>query len=59
MSAAAVADLTIDYVEIAPGDHRFIFYRSDEITPAADDRAASTACGSGRGNCGGGCASRR
>lgn len=48
MSAAAVADLTIDYTEIAPGDHRFIFYRSDEFTPAG---CASDACG--------GCASRR
>lgn len=51
LSREAVEDLTIDYVEISPGDFRFIFYRSGEL--AKDGAAAATPAESG------GCACRR
>ena len=34
-SLDALADAVIDFVEIEPGDHRFVFYRRGDI-PAAD-----------------------
>ena len=39
LSREAVEDLTIDYVEISPGDFRFIFFRSAEL--AKDGSAAA------------------
>lgn len=50
LSRDAVADLIIDYVELSPGDYRFIFYRAEDIPPAA---AAGGCGGSGCGS--GGC----
>ena len=50
LSHDAVADLIIDYVELSPGDYRFIFYRAEDIPPAA----VSGGCG-GRGCGSGGC----
>lgn len=43
LSSDAVADLIIDYVELSPGDFRFIFYHPDDLPPATG------------GGCGGGC----
>lgn len=37
-SLEALADTVIDFVEIEPGDHRFVFYRRGDI-PAADSAA--------------------
>jgi iron-sulfur cluster assembly protein len=50
LSRAAIEDLIIDYVEISPGDCRFIFYREGDIE---DDDASSTDPCAGRcGGCG-------
>jgi iron-sulfur cluster assembly protein len=37
-SLDALADAVIDFVEIEPGDHRFVFYKRGDI-PAADGDA--------------------
>lgn len=55
-SVEAVAGTVIDYVEIAPGDLRFVFYRSDELSAADAPREAAPAPQSGGCSCGeGGC----
>lgn len=38
-SRELVAGLWIDYVEVAPGDHRFVFYRPGDETPWATEAA--------------------
>jgi iron-sulfur cluster assembly protein len=57
-SRELIAGTSIDYVEVAPGEMRFVFYRCD-AAPAADadqsaQGAADTAsgCGCGSGGCG-------
>jgi iron-sulfur cluster assembly protein len=52
-SLEAIAGTVIDFVEIAPGDRRFIFYRADQM-PAAEDPAAPQGggCACGKGGCG-------
>jgi len=37
-SLEALSDAVIDFVEIEPGDHRFVFYRRGDL-PAAGDAA--------------------
>jgi iron-sulfur cluster assembly protein len=46
LSQDAVADLVIDYVELTPGDFRFIFYRADEI-PESKPGCGGCSCGNG------------
>lgn len=53
LSRAAVAGLTVDFVELEPGDFRFIFYRADDRTDAAPTPPSCDA-----GDCGGGNGSR-
>lgn len=53
LSRAAVVGLTVDFVELEPGDFRFIFYRADDRTDAAP---TPPSCGGG--DCGGGSGSR-
>jgi iron-sulfur cluster assembly protein len=36
-SLDALADAVIDFVEIEPGDHRFVFYRRGDISAADGD----------------------
>lgn len=51
-SLAAIAGTVIDYVEIEPGDLRFVFYRAGDI-PAAEDAAPQAGgCSCGKGGCG-------
>jgi iron-sulfur cluster assembly protein len=51
LSKDAVANLTIDFVEIGPGDQRFVFIHDDE-TPTGGG-CGSCGCGSGgSGGCG-------
>jgi iron-sulfur cluster assembly protein len=38
-SLEAISEMVIDFVEIEPGEHRFIFYRRGDI-PAQPDSAA-------------------
>ena len=47
LSRDAVADLIIDFVEVAPGDQRFVFLRPDEGAPAPGGGCGSCGCGSG------------
>lgn len=48
LSREAVANLTIDYVEIEPGDFRFIFlHPDDEMSPAPASSCGGCSCGSG------------
>lgn len=50
-SLEAIAGTVIDYVEIAPGDLRFVFYRADE-TPTDDAPAPQGGgCSCGKGGC--------
>lgn len=49
LSKEAVAHLTIDYVEIEPGDFRFIFIHPDD--EAAPRSAACGGCSCGSGGC--------
>jgi iron-sulfur cluster assembly protein len=57
-SLEAIAGTVIDYVEIAPGDLRFVFYRADEM-PAeqrSEQRSeqppeAQGGCSCGKGGC--------
>jgi iron-sulfur cluster assembly protein len=54
--------LTLDYVEFAPGDFRFIFVNPNDVVPApaaesaAEPAAGSAGCGSGGCGCSGGVA---
>jgi iron-sulfur cluster assembly protein len=50
-SLETIAGTVIDYVEIEPGDLRFVFYRADE-TPADETPAAQGGCSCGKGGCG-------
>lgn len=51
-SLEAIAGTVIDYVEIEPGDLRFVFYRAAEM-PAADEAAPKAGgCACGKGGCG-------
>lgn len=47
LSRDAVAELTIDYVEVAPGDFRFVFIPPDDDAPAAGSACGGCSCGSG------------
>lgn len=48
LSKEAVANLTIDYVEIEPGDFRFIFlHPEDEMSQAPASSCGGCSCGSG------------
>ncbi len=51
-SLEAIAGTVIDYVEIEPGDPRFVFYRPDEM-PASEGAAPKAGgCSCGKGGCG-------
>lgn len=50
LSRDAVSDLTIDYVEIEPGDFRFVFMHPDDVI-AAGQPAACGGCNCGSGGC--------
>jgi iron-sulfur cluster assembly protein len=50
LSREAVADLIIDYVELSPGDYRFIFYRTDDLPPESGARGLG-GCSCGNGGC--------
>jgi Fe-S cluster assembly iron-binding protein IscA len=54
LSLEPAAGTVIDFVEIAPGERRFIFYRADQrpadAPPAAAPEGGGCACG--KGSCG-------
>ena len=55
LSRDAPSDLTIDYVEIEPGDYRFVFIAPSEEKPTKPQSGS----GCGGGQCGsGGCGSK-
>jgi len=49
-SAQAAAETVIDFVEIEPGDMRFIFYRAGDLP--GDAAPSGRSCGCGKGGCG-------
>lgn len=51
-SLEAIAGTVIDYVEIAPGDLRFVFYRADEMPTEQPPAAQGGGCSCGKGGCG-------
>jgi iron-sulfur cluster assembly protein len=51
-SLEAIAGTVIDYVEIEPGDMRFVFYRADDMPSAQQDAPPSGGCACGKGGCG-------
>lgn len=51
-SIEALEGTVIDFVEIEPGDQRFIFYRADEMPPAEQDAPKAGGCACGKGGCG-------
>lgn len=51
-SLEAVAGTVIDFVEIEPGDMRFVFYRADEMPPAEPGAPKAAGCNCGKGGCG-------
>lgn len=51
-SLEAIAGTVIDYVEIEPGELRFVFYRADEMPPAEDAAPKAGGCSCGKGGCG-------
>jgi iron-sulfur cluster assembly protein len=51
-SLEAIAGTVIDYVEIAPGDLRFVFYRADDIPADETPAPQSGGCSCGKGGCG-------
>lgn len=51
LSSEAVQDLIIDFVELSPGDFRFIFYRAgDLVEPPTGGSCGGCSCGSGGGS---------
>lgn len=48
-----IAGTSIDYVEVAPGERRFVFFKADpaQETPA-EPPAGGCGCGGGGGGCG-------
>ena len=52
LSREAVANLTIDYVELAPGDFRFIFLHPEEANCAPTGGSACGGCNGKTGGCG-------
>jgi iron-sulfur cluster assembly protein len=52
-SLETIAGTVIDFVEVAPGDLRFIFYRADQM-PAPEEPAGTqrAGCTCGKGGCG-------
>ena len=52
LSREAVRNLTIDYVEIEPGDFRFIFMHPEHTTPAPKPASGCGGCSCGSGGCG-------
>jgi iron-sulfur cluster assembly protein len=53
-SMEPIAGTVIDFVEIAPGDMRFVFYRADERPTGSptEDPASGGGCACGTGGCG-------
>lgn len=52
-SLEPIAGTVIDFVEISPGDRRFIFYRADQRPAGSDETpAAGGGCACGKGGCG-------
>lgn len=51
-SLEAIAGTVIDYVEIEPGDLRFVFYRADEMPSAEEAAPKAGGCSCGKGGCG-------
>ena len=55
LSKEAVDDVTIDYVEVGPGDFRFVFiHPDDEPAPGGSDSVSGSCggCSCGTGGCG-------
>jgi iron-sulfur cluster assembly protein len=50
-SLAAIAGTVIDYVEIAPGELRFVFYRAADEMPADGTPSPGGGCSCGKGGC--------
>jgi iron-sulfur cluster assembly protein len=55
-SKAGLEGVTIDYVEMSPGEFNFIFIPAN--APSGPGAAAGGGCGGGSGSGGGGCSSR-
>jgi iron-sulfur cluster assembly protein len=51
-SLDAIAGTVIDFVEIEPGQPRFIFYRADRTPPQSETPGAGGGCACGKGGCG-------
>lgn len=51
-SIEAVTGTVIDYVEIEPGDLRFVFYRADAMPAEEDSAPKAGGCSCGKGGCG-------
>ncbi len=52
-SLEPIAGTVIDFVEISPGDRRFIFYRADQRpSESGETPAAGGGCACGNGGCG-------
>lgn len=50
-SLEAISGTVIDFVEIAPGERRFIFYRAHERPVDAPSAAPGGGCDCGKGGC--------
>jgi iron-sulfur cluster assembly protein len=59
LSEEAVQDLVIDFVELSPGDFRFIFYRAGDVVdpPQGSSSCGGCSCGSAGAGGSGSCAS--
>ena len=51
-SLEPMAGTVIDFVEVAPGEMRFIFYRADQRPAADTGKPAGGGCACGEGGCG-------
>jgi iron-sulfur cluster assembly protein len=52
-SMELISGTVIDFVEIAPGERRFVFYRAGSLAPQAEPSAPpADGCSCGKGGCG-------
>jgi iron-sulfur cluster assembly protein len=51
-SLEQIEGTVIDFVEIEPGQHSFIFYRADEMPPPEAEQPSGGGCACGKGGCG-------
>lgn len=54
-SAAMLDDVTVDFSEVSPGEHRFVFMKASAQSGGCSTAASNS--GGGCGGCGGGCGS--